>query len=316
MASSKNEQPVFAIVGPTASGKSELGIELALRVGGEIVNCDSVQIYQEIEIATAKVAPEEMRGVPHHLLDYVSPKMNYTAADWAKDAVQKIGEIESRGNIAILVGGTGFYLRSLRQPFFESPKTDEKLRERLKQIRARKGAEHLHKLLKKVDKDAAAKIFPGDYVRTMRALEVFFQTGKPLSAQQPNRAPVPEFAERLEIFALNPPRAQLYERINRRAEKHFANGLVEEVKRLREQGIADDSNALGAHGYRRAVEYLRGERDLESAVEQTRLDVRHYAKRQLTWFRREENLVWLDGFGDDEAIQQKFFEIIAREKSG
>ncbi len=316
MESSKNEQPVFAIVGPTAAGKSELGIELALRVGGEIINCDSVQIYQEIEIATAKISPEEMRGVPHHLLDYVSPRVKYTAADWAKDAVQKIGEIESRGNIAILVGGTGFYLRSLRQPFFESPKTDEKLRERLKQIRARRGAEYLHKLLKKVDKDAAAKIFPGDYVRTMRALEVFFQTGKPLSAQQPNRAPVPEFARRLQIFALNPPRSILYERINRRAEKHFANGLVEEVKRLREQGIADDSNALGAHGYRRAVEYLRGERDLESAVEQTKLDVRHYAKRQLTWFRREENLVWLDGFGDDAAIRQRLFEITAREKSG
>ena len=316
MESKKNEQPVFAIVGPTASGKSELGIELALRVGGEIINCDSVQIYREIEIATAKISPEEMRGVPHHLLDYVSPAVNYTAADWAKDAAQKIGEIELRGNTAILVGGTGFYLRSLRQPFFESPKTDERLRERLKQIRARKGAQHLHNLLKKVDKETAFKLFPADYVRTMRALEVLFQTGKPLSAQQPNRAPVPDFAERLQIFALNPPRSRLYERINRRAEKHFASGLIEEVKKLRERKIPDDSNALGAHGYRRAVEYLRGERDLESAVEQTKLDVRHYAKRQLTWFRREENLIWLDGFGDDKALQQSLFEIIARQKSG
>ena len=313
--SEKLPKSVFAIVGPTASGKSELGIELALRVDGEIINCDSVQIYREIEIATAKIAPEEMRGVPHHLLDYVSPGVNYTAADWVKDAVQKISEIESRGKVAILVGGTGFYLRALREPFFESPKTDENLRERLKQIRIRKGTEHLHKILKKVDRDATSKIFPNDYVRVARALEVFFQTGRPLSAQQPNRAPAPEFAKRLQIFALNPPRAELYERINRRAEKHFGSGLVEEVKELRKRGIADDSNALGAHGYRRVVEYLRGERDLESAIEQTKLDVRHYAKRQLTWFRREENLIWLDGFGDDNAIRQKLFDILARKKS-
>lgn len=306
----ENKQPVFSIVGPTASGKSEIAIEFALEIGGEIINCDSVQIYQEIEIATAKVPPEEQRGVPHHLLDYVSPCINYTAADWARDAIAKIYEIEARGNTAILVGGTGFYLRSLRQPFFDSPKTDESLRGKLKQIRERKGAEHLHKILQRVDKEAAARLFPRDYVRVQRALEVFFQTGKPISAQQPNRAEPPEFAQRLRIFALNPPREFLYERINTRAEKHFENGLVEEVKELRERGVPDDSNALGAHGYRRVVEYLRGERTLESAVEQTKLDVRHYAKRQLTWFRREEGVTWLNGFGDEPATQEKLLEIV------
>jgi tRNA dimethylallyltransferase len=306
----ENKQSVFAIVGPTASGKSELGIELALQIGGEIINCDSVQIYQEIEIATAKVPLSERRSVPHHLLDYVSPRVNYTAADWAKDATAKIYEIEARGNRAILVGGTGFYLRSLRQPFFDSPKTDENLREKLKQIRERKGAEHLHKILQRVDKTSAQRLFPRDYMRVQRGLEVFFQTGKPISAQQPNRAEPPEFAARLQIFALNPPRAALYERINRRAEQHFTNGLVEEVKSLREAGVPDDTNALGAHGYRRVVEYLRGERSLESAIEQTKLDVRHYAKRQLTWFRREEGVTWLDGFGDDPQTREKLFEIL------
>ncbi|MCU0238796.1 MAG: tRNA (adenosine(37)-N6)-dimethylallyltransferase MiaA, partial [Pyrinomonadaceae bacterium] len=146
------KKTIYAIVGPTASGKTEIGVELALRIGGEVINCDSVQIYQQIQIATAKATPEEMRGVPHHLIDYISPNINYTAADWTKDAVKKIAEIESRGNVPILVGGTGFYLRTLREPLFESPKTDEKLRDRLTKIRLKKGAEHLHKILQKTDK--------------------------------------------------------------------------------------------------------------------------------------------------------------------
>ena len=314
MKQSNSQKSVFAIVGPTASGKTAIGVALALRVGGEIVNCDSVQIYREIEVATAKPTIEERGGVPHHLLDYVAPQIKYTAADWAQDAAAKIHDIEARGRTAILVGGTGFYLRSLTEPLFESPKTDEQLRARLTKIREQKGAEHLHRILQKVDKPAADKLFPRDYVRVARSLEVFFQTGKSIVAQQPNRADAPEFAKRLKIFALNPPRVLLYERINRRAEKHFENGLIHEVQRLRAQGIAEDTNALGAHGYRRAVEFLRGERSLESAIEQTKLDVRHYAKRQLTWFRRENGVVWLDGFGDDQTTQNKLLELIEQEK--
>lgn len=298
------QKPIFSIVGPTASGKTELGVALALYLeNAEIINCDSVQIYQGIEIATAKPSMEEKRGVPHHLIDYVSPHVNYTAADWARDAAAKIGEIEARGNIPILVGGTGFYLRSLMNPFFESPKTDEALRERIKRIKEKKGAEHLHKLLQKVDPKAAEKLFPRDYVRTSRALEVFFQTGRRMSEVQPQRAEPPEFAARIRIFALNPPRERLYEQINRRARIHFEKGLVEEVKQLRAAGVKDDTNALGAHGYRRVCEFLRGERSLESALEQTQLDIRHYAKRQMTWFRRENGVIWLDGFGNDEEIQ-------------
>jgi tRNA dimethylallyltransferase len=307
---SAQKQPVIAIAGPTASGKTEIGVALALRIGGEIINCDSVQIYREIEIATAKPSEEEKRGVPHHLIDYVSPFVNYTAVDWATDATEKIHEIEGRGKIAILVGGTGFYLRSLRQPFFDSPKTDENLRERLKNLREKKGAEHLHRILKRVDRKSAEKLFPRDYVRVQRALEVRFQTGKPISEQQPNRAEPPEFADRLKIFALNPPRDLLYERINRRAEIHFEKGLIEEIKDLLEKGVPAESNALGAHGYRRVVEYLRGERTLESAIEQTKLDVRHYAKRQLTWFRREENVIWLAGFGDEPETRRKLFKLL------
>jgi len=302
---SNSKNPIYAIVGPTASGKTEIGVALALRLGNaEIINCDSVQIYKEIQIATAKPSVEEMRGVPHHLIDYVSPNVKYTAADWAQDASEKISEIEARNNIPILVGGTGFYLRALREPFFDSPKTDTRLREKLSRIKERKGAEHLHKILERVDKPTATKLFPRDYVRASRALEVYFQTGKPISQIQPNRAEPPEFASRIRIFALNPPRDVLYERINRRAEQHYKNGLVEEVKNLREAGLRDDTNALGAHGYRRVCEFLRGERTLESAIEQSKQDVRNYAKRQMSWFRREAGVVWLDGFGDDAKTQE------------
>jgi tRNA dimethylallyltransferase len=303
-------KPIYAIAGPTASGKSELGIELALRVSGEVINCDSVQIYREIEVATAKVPLDERRGVPHHLLDYVDPRVNYTAMDWARDAAAAIAAIESRGNIAILVGGTGFYLRALRQPFFSGPKTDDELREKLKTLMAKKGAEHLHKMLQRVDGESAGRIFPRDHVRVRRALEVFFQTGERFSRLQPEREAPPECAARLQVFVLDPAREALYEKINRRTEMHFQNGLVDEVKTLRESGVPDSSNALGAHGYRRAVEFLRGERTLENAIEQTKLDVRHYAKRQLTWFRREEGVIWLKNFGDSGEAKSKLFEIL------
>lgn len=307
----KLEKPIYSIVGPTASGKTEIGVALALHLGNaEIINCDSVQIYQGIEIATAKPTETEKRGVPHHLIDYVSPNINYTAADWAQDASAKIREIESRGNIPILVGGTGFYLRTLRNPFFESPKTDEKLRAKLNEIRLEKGAERLHKILQKIDKTTADKLYPRDYVRSMRALEVYFQTGNRLSELQPQRLDAPEFAKRIVIFVLDPARDELYRKINLRAEHHFEKGLVEEVKHLRESGVKDDSNALGAHGYRRVCEYLRGERTLESAIEQTRQDVRNYAKRQWSWFRREPDTIWLSGFGNDEKTQAELWKLL------
>jgi tRNA dimethylallyltransferase len=301
---------IYSIVGPTASGKTEIGVALALRVGGEVINCDSVQIYRGVEIATAKPTVEEMRGVPHHLIDYVAPDVKYTAADWARDAAAKIYEIQERGNVPILVGGTGFYLRALREPFFESPQTDVNLREKLAEIKRAKGAEYLYKILQRVDAASAAKNQPRDYIRVTRALEVRFQTGKRLSEIQLNRGEPPEFANRIKIFALNPPRDSLYEKINERAEIHFERGLVEEVEDLRAKGVKDDTNALGAHGYRRVCEYLRGERTLENAVEKTKQDVRNYAKRQMSWFRHKENVTWLEGFGGAAETQKKLYKIL------
>ncbi len=289
---------VIAIVGPTASGKSTLGIEVALRLGGEIINCDSVQVYKEIQIATAKVPYDERRGVPHYLIDFVSPKINYTAVEWAREAAEKITEIEQRGRVPIFVGGTGLYLRAWRTPFFLSPQTDNVIRARLNSIRENKGPEYLHRLLRRLDPESASQLFPRDWPRVQRAIEVCLQTGNRISQQKTVRPSPPESAQRLRIVVLNPPRAELYQRINERTEKHFAAGLVQEVESLLMQGVPANSNALGAHGYRRTVEYLQGKRDLASAIEQTKFDVRHYAKRQLTWFRREAGAEWFAGFGE------------------
>jgi tRNA dimethylallyltransferase len=297
-------------MGPTASGKTALGVALALRLGGEIINCDSVQIYKDIELATAKPTEQERRGIPHHLIDYVDPNVNYTAGDWARDAASAIGDIESRQKIPILVGGTGFYLRSLLNPLFESPPTDRALRERLCAIHKTRGAEHLHRILARVDATSAERLEKRDHIRVIRALEVYFQTGKQLSSVQPRRPKTPEFAARIRLFVLNPPRAELYKRIDERTESHFRNGLVEEVKHLRSKGVKDSTNALGAHAYRRVCEYLRGERDLPSAIEKSQQDVRNYAKRQWTWFRKEPNGIWLSGFGSDAAVQKELLALI------
>lgn len=305
-----SDRPVIAIVGPTASGKSSLGIEVALQLNGEIINCDSVQVYQEIEIATAKVPFDERKGVPHHLIDFVSPNVNYTAGEWAREAATTIEEIESRGRVPLLVGGTGFYLRALRQPFFVSPPTDESLRERLTRIRDKHGPEHLHRLLSRVDPVAARQLYPRDWPRVQRAIEVYFQTGRSIVDQKPDRPEPHESSRRLRILALNPPRAELYERINTRTEAHFRAGLVDEVRDLLARGFSPNSNALGAHGYRRVVEYLRDERDLASAIEETKLDVRHYAKRQLTWFRHEADVEWFDGFGEENSVVETVLKYI------
>jgi len=294
-----------AIVGPTASGKSELGIELALAIDGEIVNLDSVQVYRRLYVATAKVPLRDRRGVPHHLIDIVEPTENFTAGDWARLAAETIRGIESRSRVAILVGGTGFYLRALVSPLFEGPKTDLKLRERLVSLRDSHGAEHLHRMLSRVDRQAASTISPRDWSRTMRALEFRFQTGRRISESQPEMPAAPELASRVRVIALDPPREQLYERINNRAEEMFARGLVEEVESLIASGVPQTAKAFQAHGYRRVVEYLQGKRTREDALDQMKLDTRHYAKRQLSWWRSWPGVRWIERFGyEAEALEE------------
>jgi tRNA dimethylallyltransferase len=306
---------VIAIAGPTASGKSALGIEVAQTLNGEIINCDSVQVYRGIEIATAKVPLAERQGIPHHLIDFVSPDINFTAGDWAREATATIEGIRERGRTPILVGGTGLYLRAFRNPFFPSPQTDIELRRRLNALRERRGAVHLHEVLSRLDPDSALELYPRDWPRVQRAIEVRLQTGRPMSSQKEGRPSPPESAVDLRLIVLDPPRPELYRRINERTDQHFAAGLVEEVRSLLAQGVPPSSNALGAHGYRRVVEYLEGKRDLESAIGQTKLDVRHYAKRQLTWFRREPDATWFEGFGEDKTLQQNVLNFLERSSS-
>lgn len=313
MSVERSQKPVLAVVGPTASGKSILAINLALQLGGEIINCDSVQVYQGIQIATAKVPHSERRGIEHHLIDFVPPEINYTAGDWAREAAKKIDEIEQRGNVPILAGGTGLYLRALRRPFFSSPPTDATLRRRLTSIRERHGAEHLHRLLQRLDPESALELYPRDWPRVHRALEVRLQTGLSMSAQKERKPEPHESVRRIRLLALNPPRDQLYRIINERTLAHFAAGLVDEVRTLLAQGVPRDSNALGAHGYRRVVEFLEGQRDLPSAIEQSKLDVRHYAKRQLTWFRHEVGVEWFAGFGTEDEIFQAVMSAVTRQ---
>ena len=304
--------PLFAIVGPTASGKSDLGIALARRFNGEIINCDSIQVYRGIYIATAKVPADEQQGIPHHLIDIVDPTVNFTAVDWADAAREKIAEIESRESRAFLVGGTGFYLKALATRFCDTSEIDKGLRARLSAIAARHGAAHLHRMLAKVDPRLAATYAVRDTPRILRALEVYFSSRIPLSVwQETTPRTVTAEGSRLRYLVLEPPREKLYERINRRADEMVKRGLVGEVEQLIANGVPHDAKAFSAHGYRRIVEYLRGSRTLESAIEQMKLDTRHYAKRQWTWWRKQPDTYWLKGFGFEKEIQRSAEEIVA-----
>ena len=309
------EQVIPAIVGPTASGKSELGIKLALARGGEIVNLDSVQVYRRIQIATAKVPVSERCGVPHHLIDIAEPTDNFTAGDYARLASDTIRDVESRRGVPILVGGTGFYLRALIKPLFEGPKTDLRLRERLIEIAERRGREHLHRLLGRIDPRAAGRLEPRDLSRVMRAIEVYFQTGRRLSEAQPDVPPPPDFASRVRVIALSPPRDALYSLINRRAERMFESGLVEEVESLIRSGVPSGAKAFQAHGYRRVVEHLLGARTREDALNQMKLDTRHYAKRQLSWWRTWGGVKWIYRFGNDPQAFAEADEYLKNEDS-
>jgi tRNA dimethylallyltransferase len=313
MNQSSSKTPLIAVVGPTASGKSDLGIGLAERLDGEIVNCDSVQVYRGVNVATAKVPVEERRGIPHHLIDIVEPTINFTAVAWAEEAKRVIAEIEARGKRVILVGGTGFYLRALTTRFFDSPEIDESVRPRLQRIMERRGAEYLHRVLARVDPKLAAKFAPKDWSRVTRALEVYFSSGRPLSEWQDRSPEEPtEFAGRLHYFVLEPPREELYERINRRVDLMVERGLLEEIQSLIASGVPPTAKAFNAHGYKRFVEYLMGKRTLESAIEQMKLDTRHYAKRQWTWWRAQSNTHWLKGFGFEERVIVEAIRIVER----
>ncbi len=288
-------KPLVAVVGPTGSGKSALALCLAQKFGGEIVNCDSLQLYRGFDIGTAKTPARDRRGIPHHLFDVLTPKESYSAGEYARAARGVIAEISARGRLPVVVGGTGFYLRALLEGLPALPGRDEGLRERLaSRERVRPGS--LHRILGRLDPGAAQRIHERDTQKTMRALEVRLLTRRALPAVEEARGIEGYTVVKL---GLDPNRAELQRRLQARTRAMFAQGLIEEVQGLLADGATGDEKPFQALGYKQAVMHLRGEMTLEQAVESTVIETRQYAKRQRTWFRRDAEIKWLSGFGDE-----------------
>ena len=288
---------VVAILGPTATGKSALALSLAERYGGEIINCDSTAVYRGFDIGTDKLPIAERRGIPHHLIDIVEPTAEYTAAQYARDAAAAIRDIHARGRLPILAGGTGFYYRALTRGLFPGPGRDETTRARLESIAARRGVSFLHRMLRRVDRESAARIQPRDRKRMIRALEVFFLTGRPLTAHFVDTASPIADVDVVPI-GVRLPAAQISERVTRRVDAQFAGGLLDEIRTLLVRGIPETARPFGGLVYRQALEHLHGVRDEPSTRALIAQENRRYARRQLIWFRKEPNLVWLDGPGE------------------
>jgi tRNA dimethylallyltransferase len=302
--------PLIAIVGPTASGKSQLALFLAERFSGEIVNYDSVQIFRHIDIGTAKPSAEERLRVPHHMIDLREPTEIFTAGDFQREARRVLDEIRQRGKLPILVGGTGLYLRALTEGLFNGPARSTYWRNRLEMIAERKGRGHLHGLLMRLDPATASRIAVRDKPKIIRALEVRLETGKPLSAHIEERPRQPLTGFTVGFVGLNPPREELYRRINERVRRMFDEGLVQEVRQLLARGIPPSAKPFEAIGYRHVIVDLDSSIPDEDTIRIIQRDTRHYAKRQMTWFRKQPDVTWFDGPGDSDEIKNKVYQFL------
>lgn len=304
--SSQPESLLLVILGPTASGKSALAMELARRFAGEIVSCDSVAVYRHFEIGTAKPTRDDRAHVRHHLLDVAEPDEAFTAGEYSRRARAAIHEIAQRGRLPIVVGGTGLYLRALLEGLFPGPRRSEELRARLRERAGERGSLYLHRILGRLDPAAAGKIHSNDAPKLIRAVEVCLASRARMSELWQKRGRDPLAGFHILRVGLNPDRQRLYERINARAQQMFESGLVEETGSLVKQfGQRSGVTPLDSLGYKQATQFLRGELTRDQAIASAQQGHRNYAKRQMTWFRREPDVVWLEGFGDDPAVVEQ-----------
>jgi tRNA dimethylallyltransferase len=304
---------LIAIVGPTASGKTALSLALAEALGGEIVNCDSVAVYREFEIGTAKPSAAERARIAHHLIDVADPaKSDFTAGEYSRLARAALNDITSRGKTPIVAGGTGLYLRALIEGLFPGPQRSEKLRERLRMIEKQQGIMHLHAVLQRMDEKAAENIHPNDTPKIIRAIEICMAGREPMTEmwkQGRDRL----MGYRIAYLGLNPERTLLYERINSRCAEMFERGLIAEAQELAHKyphALAITNSPINSPGYRQSLEHLRGEMRIDEALASTQQAHRNYAKRQMTWFRGVDGIHWLEGFGEDAEIQRQAVHIV------
>lgn len=311
------KKPLVVLTGPTAVGKTKMSIALAKALDGEIISADSMQVYRHMDIGSAKIRPEEMEGVSHHLIDVLEPVEEFHVVKFKEMAVQVLAEVYKRGHIPILVGGTGFYIQALLYDIdFTQGDQDISYRTELEQYAEEYGAAALHDRLKAIDPESAERIHAHNVKRVIRALEFYEQTGTPISKHnetERQKASPYQFA----YFVLNDAREQLYARINARVDTMMRDGLVEEVRNLKESGCTRDLVSMQGLGYKEILEYLDGEITLEEAVYKLKRDTRHFAKRQITWFKRERDVIWLnkqDYHYDERVMLEKMLAILREKK--
>ncbi len=296
------QQPLLVVLGPTGSGKSALALSLASEFPAEIVNCDSLQVYRGFDIGTAKVSVAERSAVPHHLIDVADPGESFTAGDYLRLARATVREIANRGRTPIVTGGTGFYLKALLEGLAPAPVRDEALRVRL-ELREAKRPGSLHRILRRLDRTSSRRIHRNDRQKLIRAIEVTIRARAPLTAVIANP---PEPLQGFDIYkiGLNPPRAELQEALNARTEAMFRHGLLTEVQSLLAAGLTGEEKPFESLGYKQALSAVRSGLSIKEAIASTQLETRQYSKRQMTWFRRESGVVWIEGFGRSPETRQ------------
>ncbi|AYF54887.1 tRNA delta(2)-isopentenylpyrophosphate transferase [Clostridium sp. K25] len=312
------KQDLFILAGPTAVGKTDISIKLAEKLNGEIISADSMQIYKHMDIGSAKITEEEKHGIKHYMIDFVDPLDEFSVAEFKEKSKNTIESIASKGKLPMIVGGTGFYIDSLIFNYdFANTYKDEEYREYLKNLADKKGKEYVHELLKDIDEESYKRLYPNDLKRVIRALEVFKLTNKTISEfnEEQDKFDIPY---NVYYFVLNMDRSKLYERINKRVDIMIERGLVEEVKMLRSMGCTADMQSMKGIGYKEILYYLDGKMTLEDAIELIKKGSRNYAKRQLTWFRKDKRVIWIDKDqyeNDSEicnAIIEKFNNLLAK----